>query len=108
ACLDALPEGAQTEGNMLAARASLLAEAPHGGGWDSTEQRERLAQAGQMLTQALGKAPTSSFVWEQQARLHELLGQHQAAEAAYGTALQLNGANIDGLAAHARHLALMG
>src|SRR5690606_7744761 len=39
ACLDALPEGAQTEGNMLAARASLLAEAPHGGGWDSTEQR---------------------------------------------------------------------
>lgn len=108
ACLSALPETVQANGNVLAARASLLAEAPFDGRWASEEQSERNEQARAMLVQALRIAPTSSFVWEQQARLQEALGEHEEAESAYGTALQLNAANIDGAASHARHMALIG
>lgn len=107
-CLRSLPESVQASGNVLAARASLLAEMPMGAAWNSDEQMERYREAESLLAQALRVAPTSSFVWEQQARLHEAMAQHDEAESAYGTALQLNTANIDATAAHARHLALIG
>jgi tetratricopeptide (TPR) repeat protein len=61
-----------------------------------------------MLAEAVQVAPTSSFVWDQRARLHESIGEHDLAEAAYGTAMQSNPSNLDALAAHARHLALIG
>jgi len=108
ACLAALGETAQANGNVIAARASLFAEAPVAAGWNSAEQLERYLEAEAMLDAALRAAPTSSFVWEQQARLQEAIGQHDDAESAYSTSLQLNTANIDGTAAHARHLALTG
>lgn len=108
ACLSALDAAAQADGNVIAARASLLAEAPVAAGWNSAEQIERYLEAEAMLTAALQAAPTSSFVWEQQARLHEARGQHDEAESAYSTSLQLNTANIDGTAAHGWHLALIG
>jgi tetratricopeptide (TPR) repeat protein len=69
---------------------------------------DRLRAANEMMVDALRGAPTSSFVWEQRARIHEVEAMHDEAEAAYGTALQLNPANMDAVAAHARHLALMG
>lgn len=107
-CLAALPSDDQANGNVIAARASLLAEAMPDGNWSGEAQQERIAQAEQMLAEALKLSPTSSFIWEQRARLHEAMGQHEEAESAYGTAMQLNTANIDGAAAHARHMALIG
>jgi tetratricopeptide (TPR) repeat protein len=105
ACVGALGEGDQENPNMLAGRASVLAES---GPMDGDLYLARIEEAESMLTKALQAAPTSSFVWEQRARLHEMMGLHEEAEAAYGTALQLSAANIDGTAARARHLALMG
>lgn len=107
-CVRALNADDQKSGNVLAARASLLAETPLEGQLNAEKQAERFAEAEALLAQALQASPTSSFVWEQRARLHEALGQHDFAESDYGTALQLNTANIDGTAAHARHLALIG
>ncbi|MHA6297347.1 hypothetical protein [Devosia sp. CAU 1758] len=107
-CLRALPAADQANGNVIAARASLLAEAPLDGAWNSEQQIERYREAEALLAEALRIAPTSSFVWEQQARVHEAMGLHEEAESAYGTALQLSTANIDATAAHARHLALIG
>lgn len=108
-CLTALAEkNGDGSGNALAAQASLLAETPLDGTLNEEEQEERYEQAQAMLSQALSLSQTSSFVWEQQARLHEARGNHDMALAAYGTALQLNAANIDATAAYARHLALSG
>ncbi len=108
ACIRALPEASLTSADILAARASILAELNMGGHWNSEEQLARYADARTMLEQALRKAPTSSFVWEQQARLYEATGEHDDAQAAYSTALQLNTANIDAAAASARHMSLIG
>lgn len=106
-CYAALPESDQKSGIALAAVASLMVE-----GLDSRSsaatQFDRYRIAGEMLIEAVGVTPTSSFVWEQRARLHEALGDHALAEAAYGTALQSNPSNMDALAAHARHMAFMG
>lgn len=107
-CYSALPEGDQKTGIALAAAASLLAEGTDGGKPSPTAQLDRYRTAGEMLGEAVRVLPTNSFVWEQRARLHEALGEHGLAEAAYGTALQSNPSNLDGLAAHARHMALMG
>ncbi|SMQ72042.1 Tfp pilus assembly protein PilF [Devosia lucknowensis] len=107
-CLDALPEDQQANGNILAARASLVAEAQGDGNWRSAEQAGRYDEASALMERALRIAPTSSFAWEQQARLYEATGHHADAEAAYSTSLQLNTANIDAAAAHGRHLALIG
>ena len=107
-CYEALPESDRQTGIALAAMASLIAETIDVGTVSPTAQIERYAEANNLLTKALELLPTNSFVWEQRARLYEVMGEHQYAEAAYGTALQINPANIDALAAHARHLALMG
>ena len=107
-CTMALPDGQRLEGNIVAARASIIAETGIGAPGSAPTPLDRLRVANEMMADALRGAPTSSFVWEQRARIHEVQAMHDEAEAAYGTALQLNPANIDAVAAHARHLALIG
>ncbi|MCW5720253.1 MAG: hypothetical protein KIS86_03830 [Devosia sp.] len=106
ACYTALGERDRQAGPALAAVASLTAEFSGGGGVAS--EMDRLRIAGNMIAIALRIASTDSFVWEQKARLHEVMGEHDQAEAAYGSALQLNPGSMDALAARARHLALIG
>lgn len=110
ACYTALPEPDQHSGPALAAVASLTAEATGTSGTASAlpAQMDRQRIAANLIARAVQTAPTNGFVWEQRARLHELMGSHEQAEAAYGSALQLNPASMDALAARARHLALMG
>lgn len=107
ACIDGLPEKERESGNVLAAQASLIAEGVASDG-SALAVEDRLAQADEIMDRAVRADPTSSFVWEQRARLDEAAGEHDMAEAAYGTSLQINPANMDALAAHARHLALIG
>lgn len=107
-CYAALPERDRKTGIALAAVASLTAEGSDNGKPSPTAQLDRYRIASEMLSEAVRILPTSSFVWEQRARLHEALGEHGLAEAAYGTALQSNPSNMDALAAHARHMAFMG
>jgi tetratricopeptide (TPR) repeat protein len=107
ACIDGLPEKERESGNVLAAQASLIAEGVASDA-NALVPEDRLAQADETMDRAIRADPTSSFVWEQRARLDEASGEHDMAEAAYGTSLQINPANMDALAAHARHLALIG
>ncbi len=107
-CYAALPERDQQTGIAMAAVASLTAEATDTANSSAVAQFDRNRAAGALLLEAVRMLPTSSFVWEQRARLHEAMGEHALAEAAYGTALQSNPANLDALAAHARHMAFMG
>ncbi len=107
-CIEALPGRGQDSGAMLAARASLIAEAATSGRLSAAEQEARLAEAETLISEALRLEPTSSMVWDQRARLYEAKGQHGEAETAYRTALQRTAANIDAAAGHARHLALTG
>jgi tetratricopeptide (TPR) repeat protein len=107
-CIEALPGQGQDSGIMLAARASLIAEAATSGRLSAAEQESRLAEAERLMSEALQLEPTSSMVWDQRARLYEARGQHEEAETAYRTALQRTAANIDASAGHARHLALTG
>jgi tetratricopeptide (TPR) repeat protein len=57
---------------------------------------------------AIESDPLSSFVWEQSGRLNQLNGDLQRARADFSSAVQLNPANSDALAAYARLLALSG
>ncbi|MBB4051908.1 tetratricopeptide (TPR) repeat protein [Devosia subaequoris] len=107
-CVSGLPESERENGNVLAGLASLIAEGVGEGANAVLTLDDRLAEADEMLDRAILSNPRSSFVWEQRARLDEMMGLHDAAEAAYGTALQINPSNIDAMAAHARHLALIG
>jgi len=107
-CYTALIESDQKTGIALAAMASLTAEAVNATDMSTSAQLERVRAAGQMLAEAVQLSPTSSFVWDQRARLHESIGEHDLAEAAYGTSMQSNPSNLDALAAHARHLAFLG
>lgn len=106
-CYAALPEAERNTGQALAASASLLVE---GVGLAATglAENERQVLAGDALVTAVAASPLSGFVWEQRARYLERIGDHLGAEAAYSSALQLNPANSDTLAARARHLALIG
>lgn len=105
-CFGKLIERDRRTGPVLAAMASLTAELTRS--TRSPERDEELRLASDLITAALEIAPTNGFVWEQRARLYEWQGEHLPAESAYGTALQLNPASMDALAAWARHLALMG
>lgn len=107
-CLAALPEDQRTHPSLLAIEGSLIAETSDTVRVTPSTQMARFGQANEFISRALQAAPTSSFVWEQRARLHEAMGAHDDAEGAYSTSLQLNPASVDGAAAHARHLALMG
>lgn len=108
ACYAALSEQDRENGIALAAVASLIAEAPGSRDVSPAARLSRYREAGDMLVKAVQALPTSSFVWEQRARLYEGMSEHALAEAAYGTALQTNPANLDAVAAHARHLAFIG
>jgi TolB-like protein len=104
ACYAALPESDRNTAKVLAAMASLVAE--HA--WPADERAERLGIAADDIARAIGLDPVSSFVWEQQARLHEAQGELAMARADFSSAVQLNAANVDALAAYARLLALGG
>ena len=108
ACFEALGERGRQNGPALAAMASLAAESAANAGASALSRTDRFGLADSLLNEAEALAPVSSFVWEQRARLAEERGQHEAAEAAYSSALQLNPANLDAVAARARHLAFMG
>lgn len=105
ACYAGLPDSERASASVMAAMASLLAEqstlTPDG-------QAGPLAAAEQLVAGAIVLDPFSSFVWEQQARLHEAQGQLATARADFGAAVQLNAANVDALAAYARLLGFGG
>lgn len=67
---------------------------------------ERLVEAAEVAQQAVSLAPTSSFAWEQLARVMEEMGDREQADVDYAAALQLNPANDDALAGHGRMLAM--
>nr|WP_295888363.1 hypothetical protein [uncultured Devosia sp.] len=106
-CLAALPEADRAEAATLAAAAVLLAEQPGtADGAGSAIDLQRVAAAD--LQQAMALDPVSGFVWEQQARLHEAVGDLVQARADYSSSVQLNPASVDALAAYARFLAFGG
>lgn len=107
-CFEALDLRERASGRALASLGSLSAEAGSGAFTAGGDSPARLADADVMLAQAIQASPVSSFVWEQRARVYEALGQDQEAEAAFASALQLNPANTDAMAAWARHLAFHG
>jgi Tfp pilus assembly protein PilF len=94
-CFDGLAAD-QAVGLAMAAKAALGAETG----------TLTLTEADEMAEQAVAAAPTSSFVWEQAARVDELMGAQDEARTAYSSALQLNPANGDALAAFGRMLAM--
>ncbi|MCR6672382.1 lipopolysaccharide assembly protein LapB [Devosia ginsengisoli] len=106
ACYAALSEDDRASPPVLAAMASLLAE--QAGPVGEAAPEDRFTRAAEDVRRAIGMDAISSFVWEQQARLHETLGERAAARAEFSSAVQLNGANVDALAAYARLLALGG
>lgn len=108
ACFLALDERERLEGPALAAQASIIAEISSAGRTSALPLPDRFRLAGEMLAAAVNAAPTSSFVWEQKARVEEAMGLHAEAEASYRSSLQLNPANMDAIAARARHLAFIG
>jgi len=94
-CFDGLAAD-QAVGLAMAAKAALGAETG----------TLTLMEADEMVERAVAAAPTSSFVWEQAARVDELMGAKEDARTAYSSALQLNPANGDALAAYGRMLAM--
>jgi Tfp pilus assembly protein PilF/TolB-like protein len=106
-CFAAMPDSDRASGQAIAAAASLDADMARFEP-SSISKGGKLTLADERMQIAIEAAPVSAFVWEQRARLFETMGQHQAAEAAYGSALQLNPGSTDALAARARHLAYLG
>ncbi|KFC61681.1 Adenylate cyclase [Devosia sp. LC5] len=102
-CFAGLPDGESGAAGVLAAVASLIAETGNGAG---SVENYRMAQTG--IEMAIAAAPVSAFVWEQQARLFEGIGEQDRAETAFGSAVQLNPASADALAGYARVLAFGG
>lgn len=105
-CLAALDEQGRATGQAFAAVASLGIEAMDTG--VQPDGMDRLVLAEQMLARALELSPTSGFVWEQRARAFATMGQHEAAEAAFSSSMQLNPSNTDAMAAEAWHLTMSG
>lgn len=107
-CLANLPETEKQDAVALAMSASLLVEYVPSGATSEMAPADRFRLAQENLTRAVGLDPISGFIWEQQARLHELQGSMALAQADFASAVQLNPANADALAAFARLLALAG
>ncbi len=107
-CFGALGQRERATGRVIASLATLAVEAGIGESLDDADRAARLAEADAAMANAIQAAPVSSFVWEMRARLYETMGLNEAAEGAFASALQLNPANTDALAAWARHLALGG
>lgn len=107
ACITAMDETDRQSAIGLAMVASLNSEnADPAETSGSRADRFRIAEAS--LDRAIGLSPISGFVWEQHARLREAMGDFPAARTDYGSAIQLNPANADALAAYARLLAFSG
>ena len=106
-CYRALPEADRGSAIAVAAAATLLSEQPGVVQGDGTLiERRRLAAS--ELERAIELDPLSGFVWEQRARLHEAVGELALARADFSSAIQLNPASVDALAAYARFLAFSG
>ncbi|UXN75271.1 hypothetical protein N8D56_10820 [Devosia sp. A8/3-2] len=103
ACFAALPASEGEKAGVPAAVASLAAET---GTTETLADRYKTAEAD--MARAIAAAPVDGFVWEQQARLFETTGAIAQAEAAFGSATQLNPASADALAGYARLLAFSG
>jgi len=91
---------------VLAVEAGLLIGAWSRGEIAAGESEDVLDRAAALIDRALALAPTSSFAWEQSARVKEARQEMAQARADYAAALQLNPANDDALAAYGRMLAL--
>jgi len=100
-CIAALPADEQIAPGALAANAVLLLERA------SPENREEAQDnASRLVDAAVAAAPINSFVWEQFGHVEERAGHLVDARSAYASAVQLNPANPDALAAFGRLLAL--
>lgn len=108
ACFAALPETERQSAEVLAAKASLLAEQGDPTLAVETSLADRLRIAEDNLKRAVDLDPVNGFVWEQRARLHEAQGAYDLARDSFASALQLNPANADVLASFARLLAFGG
>ena len=106
-CLMLLNEADRQSAVSLAIAGSLMAEAVVADE-SASEEADRMEGAQASLDQAISLSPISGFVWEQHARLRETEGKLGMARTDFGSAIQLNPANTDALAAYARLLALGG
>ncbi|GLQ55649.1 hypothetical protein GCM10010862_29080 [Devosia nitrariae] len=102
ACFADLPDAERVSPVAKAAMASLIAE---GGIIDDGDPA---AASEALIAEAMDDGALSSFVWEQRARIHQAHGHLDLARQAYSSALQLNPANADAMAAFALLLALHG
>lgn len=107
-CFAGLPEKDKQSAIVLAATASLIAESAGPALATDLTADDRLRLANGNIQRAIALDPVSSFIWEQQARLHEGQGSLDVARADFASAVQLNPANADALAAFACTLALAG
>lgn len=103
-CIEQLPEPERSSPIAAAIAAILSAKTAQRDG-DQT-QEEVWEQALREIDRAIEASPVSSFIWEQHARLREAMGQTTLALADYSSALQLNPANSDALAAYGNLLVL--
>lgn len=101
-CFAGLPDTERVSPLAKAAMASLIAE----GG--IVDDGDPVAASEALIAQAMEDGALDSFVWEQRARVHQAHGHLDLARQAYGSALQLNPANADAMAAFALLLALNG
>lgn len=101
------PFVANGDAAALAVSAGLLAEHVLNRGAPIPDP-ELLQLARNRAEEARKLAPADSFVWEQFARVLDMLDRPGEAEAAFRSALQLNPANLDAQAAYARMLSLDG
>ena len=107
ACITSLAETDRQSAIGLAMAASLTSE--NADLTDTSSNRvDRFRTAEANLDRAIELSPISGFVWEQHARLRETMGDFAAARTDYGSAIQLNPANADALAAYARLMAFGG
>src|SRR5690606_36410612 len=76
-CFDGLPTAERTEGRAVASLASIMAETGLGGDVLGIAGPSPLQIADIAMARAIQIAPTSSFVWEQRARLYETMGRYE-------------------------------
>jgi hypothetical protein len=108
ACFAGLSDAERGDPMVLAAMASLTAEYASPEVSPLTTEADRLRLATDMLERALQLEPTNAFVWQQRGWLRERAGDREGAFSDYKSALQLNPADGDALAANARALAFGG
>ena len=107
-CFAELGQPERDSATALAATAILKTEPQRRGSVVDSQEADRFLAGVEALERAVQLEPTASFVWEQQGRLHEHQGALLLARADFSSAVQLNPANTDALAAFARLLAFSG